>query len=55
MDPNAMVDPNTGEPMDPNMDLGDQLQEPDLESQGAVTDADARKVHKRYKCRQRYK
>jgi hypothetical protein len=39
MDPNAMVDPNTGAPMDPNMDLGQPITEPDLESQGSATEA----------------
>jgi len=39
MDPNAMVDPNTGVPMDPNMDLGQPITEPDLESQGSATEA----------------
>jgi len=39
MDPNAMVDPNTGAPIDPNaaMDLGQPITEPDLESQGSAT------------------
>jgi hypothetical protein len=34
-DPNAMVDPNTGMPMDggQNMDLGAPINEPDLASQ----------------------
>ena len=41
MDPNAMVDPNTGAPIDPNaaMDLGKPITEPDLESQGSATEA----------------
>ena len=41
MDPNAMVDPNTGAPIDPNaaMDLGQPITEPDLESQGSATEA----------------
>ncbi len=39
MDPNAMVDPNTGAPTDPNMDLGQPITEPDLESQGSATEA----------------
>jgi len=38
-DPNAMIDPNTGAPMDPNMDLGQPITEPDLESQGSATEA----------------
>jgi len=39
MDPNAMVDPNTGAPIDPNMDLGKPVNEPDLEKQGSATEA----------------
>ena len=39
MDPNAMVDPNTGAPMDSSMDLGQPINEPDLESQGSATEA----------------
>ena len=39
MDPNAMVDPNTGAPIDPNMDLGQPINEPDLEKQGSATEA----------------
>ena len=39
VDPNAMVDPNTGAPLDPNMDLGQPITEPDLESQGSATEA----------------
>ena len=41
MDPNAMVYPNTGAPIDPNaaMDLGQPITEPDLESQGSATEA----------------
>ena len=41
MDPNAMIDPNTGAPIDPNaaMDLGKPITEPDLESQGSATEA----------------
>ena len=39
MDPNAMVDPTTGARMDPNMDLGQPITEPDLESQGSATEA----------------
>ena len=41
-DPNAPVDPNTGLPIDPNAqggDLGAPINEPDLESQGAATEA----------------
>jgi hypothetical protein len=38
-DPNAMIDPQTGQPMDPSMqpDLGNPMMEPDLESDAAVT------------------
>ena len=39
MDPNAMVDPNTGAPMNSSMDLGQPINEPDLESQGSATEA----------------
>ena len=39
MDPNAMVDPNTGAPIDANMDLGKPVNEPDLEKQGSATEA----------------
>ena len=39
MDPNAMVDPNTGAPMDSSMDLGQPINEPDLEKQGSATEA----------------
>ena len=39
MDPNAMIDPNTGAPIDPNMDLGQPITEPDLEGQGSATEA----------------
>ena len=38
-DPNIPVDPATGMPMDPNMDLGAPINEPDLESQGKATEA----------------
>ena len=38
-DPNVPVDPATGMPMDPNMDLGAPITEPDLESQGKATEA----------------
>ena len=38
-DPNVPVDPATGMPMDPNMDLGAPINEPDLESQGKATEA----------------
>ena len=39
MDPNAMVDPNTGAPIDSSMDLGQPINEPDLEKQGSATEA----------------
>ena len=39
MDPNVMIDPNTGAPIDPNMDLGQPITEPDLEGQGSATEA----------------
>jgi len=41
-DPNAPVDPQTGLPLDstsPQGDLGAPVMEPDLESQGAATEA----------------
>ena len=40
-DPNAPVDPATGMPLDQNsqMDLGQPVMEPDLEAQGAATEA----------------
>ena len=38
-DPNQPVDPATGMPIDPNMDLGAPINEPDLESQGKATEA----------------
>ena len=38
-DPNQPIDPATGMPMDPNMDLGAPINEPDLESQGKATEA----------------
>ena len=41
-DPNA-VDPITGEPLPGGDDLGDIPMEPDLESDGAITDADLQK------------
>ena len=39
MDPNAMIDPNTGAPIDSSMDLGQPINEPDLEKQGSATEA----------------
>jgi hypothetical protein len=40
-DPNAPIDPATGQPMDPAaMDLGQPVMEPNLDSQGAATEAD---------------
>ena len=41
-DPNA-VDPITGEPLPGGDDLGDIPMEPDLEGDGAITDADLQK------------
>jgi hypothetical protein len=42
-DPNAPIDPATGQPMDPNsMDLGQPVMEPNLDSQGAATEADGK-------------
>ena len=38
-DPNAPIDPATGMPMDPNMDLGKPIMEPDLEKSGSATEA----------------
>ena len=38
-DPNAPVDPETGIPMQNDMDLGKPIMEPDLESQGKSTEA----------------
>ena len=38
-DPNAPVDPQTGLPMDPSMDLGQPIMEPDLESDAKVVEA----------------
>ena len=40
-DPNAPVDPQTGQPVDPNLasaDLGAPITEPDLESEGSATE-----------------
>ena len=37
-DPNMPIDPATGMPMDPNMDLGQPITEPDLDSQGVSTE-----------------
>jgi len=39
-DPNAAIDPQTGQPMDPSMqpDLGNPMMEPDLESDAAATE-----------------
>jgi hypothetical protein len=41
-DPNAPIDPATGQPMEPGMDLGQPVVEPDLESQGNATVADGK-------------
>jgi hypothetical protein len=38
-DPNAPVDPQTGMPMDPSMDLGQPIMEPDLESDAKAVQA----------------
>ncbi len=38
-DPNAPVDPQTGLPMDPSMDLGQPIMEPDLESDAKAVEA----------------
>ena len=40
-DPNAIIDPETGMEIDPSsMDLGQPMNEPDLESQGASTEVE---------------
>ena len=46
-DPNALVDPQTGMPLGPEsagMDLGQPVMEPNLDAQGAATEADGRAV-----------
>jgi hypothetical protein len=45
-DPNAPVDPMTGMPLDQTaqMDLGQPVMEPDLESQGKATQVNAKAV-----------
>ena len=46
-DPNAPVDPQTGMPLGPEsagMDLGQPVMEPNLDAQGAATEADGRAV-----------
>jgi len=46
-DPNAPVDPQTGMPLGPEsagMDLGQPVMEPNLDAQGAATEADGRPV-----------